>query len=271
MKKKIYLLGALLAFASCEPDYADLEYKEKPFVAFSASTISVSEGNTAAGNIVQLSISRATSDLGSALTVNFAAVSAKFETTNADASNTFTLSGGVGGSATTVVIPAGKTTANITFTSKGNTVLEKNRVIQVSLTSSSSDLNLGYPGPASNGKIITVTIADDDCTPDIGNLLGAYDCLEPGYGTYDVAFSQISCTVIQNSNFWDEGAKINYTINPVAGTVSISNQTFGTRSVTGAGGTLNLATGTIIAPYVVKTTSSGATLDTNTHTFTRKP
>ncbi|TAE15004.1 MAG: hypothetical protein EAZ95_09260 [Bacteroidetes bacterium] len=270
MKKNIYflILGSFLF--GCEPDFSELYYKEKPFVAFAATEASVAEGNGAVGNTLKLTVTRASPDIAAALTVNFSVTSAKFDGATGDASNTFTLLGDNGGTASSVVIPAGKTTATISFTSKGNTALEKNRLIGVTIQSTSQDLNLGYPGPSSLGKTVTVTIADDDCIPSIGQLLGAFDCFEPNYGTYPCNFSQINCSTIQNDNFWDAGGvKINYTINALTGTVSIPNQTFGTRSVSGTGGTLNLTTGRMVVPYVVKT-AAGANEDVNTHTFTRK-
>jgi hypothetical protein len=271
MKKTLYILGCLLVFASCEYDNSELLLKNE-FLAFANATANVAEGNGTVGNTVKLTITRATSDISTDLVVNFSVTSAKFATTNADASNTFTITG-EGGTSSTVTIPKNKTTADILLTTKGNTALETNRLIDVTLSSASGSLNLGFPGPAGNGKTITVTIADDDCTPDIGQLLGAFDCDEPGYGIYTCNFSQISCTTIQNDNFWDDGGvKINYTLNPTAGTVSISEQTFraGARSVSGSGGTINLVTGRMVVPYVVKNTATNAAVDTNTHTFTRK-
>lgn len=269
MKKYIYAIGMIFTALSCEPQYSHLEYKDQPFLSFLSPTASVSEGNAATGNALKLSVGRATSDLSQSVTVSFVITSAKF-TNGADATGTFSISG-AGGNATSVVIPAGKGSADITLTTVGNTVKEDNRVISLTLTSAtSSDFTIGMPGSAANNKSVTVTIADDDCVPNIGQLLGAFDCFEPNYGTYPCNFSQINCSTLQNDNFWDAGGvKINYTINALAGTVSIANQTFGTRSVSGTGGTLNLTTGRMVVPYTVKN-AAGANEDVNTHTFTRK-
>lgn len=267
MKKIIYVLGFLTMFASCKPDYSDLVYKDKPFLAFSTLKVQVAEGNGATGNTTKLTVSRATSEIGVPITVNFS-VSAKYADTGANADNSFTVMG-AGGSATSVVIPAGKTTADITITTKPNTVSEKNRIITVTMTGANSDLNLGYPGPSANGKSAEVTINDDDCAFDIAKFTGAYNCDEPGYKIYDVTFTQVSATEIINDNFWDWGASIKYVLDPLTNTVTIPSQNFtgfGANNVTGTGGVIEPCTGKMTVPYTV----TGPSGESKIHTFTRK-
>jgi len=112
------------------------------------------------------------------------------------------------------------------------------------------------------------------------SFVGPYKCLEPGYGTYNVTLTADATdpnTVI-NSNFWDVGASIKYVFN-AAGTVSIPLQTFitnigaGNESLTvqsqATGTSFDACTGRFVVPYIVRRVSSGATIETNTHTFTK--
>ena len=136
------------------------------------------------------------------------------------------------------------------------------------MVSASSDLKLGYPGPASNGKSAVITIKDDDCPFDINKFTGDYSCLEPGYTTYNVTFTQTGANEITNSNFWDFGASIKYLLDPLTNTVTIPSQNFtgfGPSSVTGLG-VMETCTGRMIVNYTIVGTNG----ETNTHTFTRK-
>lgn len=162
MKKILYLAGSIFMLVGCEFDPSELEYKEPPFVIFTASTATVTEGNSSTGNTIKLTVSRGGTGISEPLTVNFGVVSAKFVDTNADAAGTFTLLGDGGGTETSVTIPANMTTNTISFTTKGNTTPEKNRIVEVELSSNSGNYNLGYPGPSSNNKKVAVTIRDDD-------------------------------------------------------------------------------------------------------------
>ncbi|NOS94322.1 MAG: hypothetical protein HOP30_20605 [Cyclobacteriaceae bacterium] len=106
------------------------------------------------------------------------------------------------------------------------------------------------------------------------SFLGAYKCLEPSYGTYDVNISAdaVDPFTVINSNFWDAGASIKYVFT-ANGSVSIPLQTF----TAGATYTVQSQTGTsydacigkFIVPYIVKNATTGATVDINTHTFTK--
>jgi hypothetical protein len=120
------------------------------------------------------------------------------------------------------------------------------------------------------GTDYTVERVGEEATPPVEDFLGAYDCLEPGYGTYTTTFTLVSPGVIENDNFWDSGAAIQYVFD-VCGNVTIPAQSFvlggTTYTVTGAG-TFDPATTEFAVDYVVKN-AAGATLDANTHTFTR--
>lgn len=115
------------------------------------------------------------------------------------------------------------------------------------------------------------------CTFTISKFLGAYDCDEPGYAVYDVNFtSGTSTNEIVNDNFWDAGASITYTLNPAAGSVSISPQNFfygptELRVVSTGSPSIDPCTGRMVVPYRVTRVSNGAIVEENTHTFTRKP
>lgn len=121
-----------------------------------------------------------------------------------------------------------------------------------------------------SGSSYTITPVAEAASVDVSAFVGAYDCEEPGYGVYTVNFAAGDQPgVIVNDNFWDSGVSIEYVLD-VCGTVTIPNQSFtagATYTVTGSG-TYNTATGEIVVDYVVKS-AAGATVDANTHTFTR--
>jgi hypothetical protein len=114
------------------------------------------------------------------------------------------------------------------------------------------------------------------------SFVGPYRCLEPGYATYNVTITDDPTNLngVVNSNFWDVGASIKYVFNGATGTVSIPLQTFqaditggGPEALTvesqATGSSFDACTGKFIVPYIVKRVSSGATIDSNTHTFTK--
>lgn len=104
---------------------------------------------------------------------------------------------------------------------------------------------------------------------DISGFLATYDCDEPGYAVYDVTFTAGPTPgSIINDNFWDAGFVIRYVLD-VCGTVTIPSQTTSGYVITGSG-TYDVDTKEMVVDYTVKSATSGATVDANTHTFTLK-
>lgn len=107
---------------------------------------------------------------------------------------------------------------------------------------------------------------------DIANFVGLFDCNEPGYAHYNVNLTKINATTISNDNFWDSGWAVQYVFND-KGEVNITPISYvdktTTYDITGHG-KFNNAAKSFYVDYVVKNHATGATVDSNTHTFTKK-
>ena len=107
------------------------------------------------------------------------------------------------------------------------------------------------------------------------NFIGAYSCVEPGYGTYTVnSVAGATETSITIDNFWDFGGVVTYEFNPASTAVTLATQNVtmgGTVYVVSQNGsaTYDACEYSFVVPYRVAT-GAGATLDTNTHTFTKQ-
>lgn len=119
----------------------------------------------------------------------------------------------------------------------------------------------------------------------VDNFVGAYNCDEPSYGVYDVNLTKINSTTIESDNFWDSGWVVQYEFDDL-GNVKIIESTIevsSTKTWTVNGeGKYNNSDGSFYVDYVVvqktysldvltgKVNVVATTLDSNTHTFTRK-
>lgn len=170
----------------------------------------------------------------------------------------------------TVVIPAKSSFAFIYFNVHPQ-VINPGEVfkLKINLTSADVPVSVNY---GTFTRSIRIT-----CPFLRSSFVGAYNALEPGYGTYSVTMSAdpSNANGVINSNFWDAGAVINYVFDPVAAKVTIPLQPFsygGTNYTVQSGAaasSYDACIGKFIVPYVVKLASSGTTVDTNTHTFTK--
>ncbi len=173
---------------------------------------------------------------------------------------------------TTTTIKAGENTGAFTLTVILDCLAEGDETIEVSMSSAS--------GISASGTYVITIPANSAYVQK--NFLGSYACDEPGYKVYDVSFSADAndTKAIINSNFWDVGAKIGYVFDGTGSSVSIPLQTFtanigaGAESLTvqsqATGSSFDACSGKFIVPYIVKRVSSGATIEINTHTFTKK-
>jgi hypothetical protein len=107
----------------------------------------------------------------------------------------------------------------------------------------------------------------------INVFTGNYSCNEPGYGDYDVTFALKAGNTVTNDNFWDVGSAIDYVIDPATGKVAVATGASfvysGTTYLLSGSGTINNCNGDMIVKYTI-TTTAGAPVETNTHTFTHK-
>lgn len=115
------------------------------------------------------------------------------------------------------------------------------------------------------------------CPFDRANFIGTYSCVEPGYSgsPYDVTSvagpNENSITI---DNFWDFGGVVTYEFNPTTTVVTLPTQDVVMGGVTyivsqNGAATYDACEYSFVVPYRVET-EGGTTLDTNTHTFTKK-
>jgi hypothetical protein len=104
---------------------------------------------------------------------------------------------------------------------------------------------------------------------DFNNMVGLFDCLEPGYGHYNCNITKVNANTVSNDNFWDSGWAVQYTFNADGSKIDIIPITISGYSITGTG-SFDKMTGQWNVHYIVKKASTGAVQDDNTHTFTKK-
>lgn len=176
---------------------------------------------------------------------------------------------------TSVTIPANSSFAYIRFNVIADNI-NPGEVwnLQFDLTGVDSGITLSENYKTFTRQIRTL------CPFNRSNFLGAYNCDEPGYAVYDVTFgTDADPNTIVSNNFWDVGAVVKYVFNPASNTLVIQTTTFtanigaGPESFTvSANGTAtyDACTYSFIVPYRVVRVSNSSTIDTNTHTFTKK-
>ena len=232
MKKNIIIyLIIVFVTSACKPDYSLLNYQGDAFVSFPKLEDATFEALGGVPKTIKITVNRATENLSAPVTVTFTS-SAKYSNgpnVGNPAPNTYTLMGD-SGSANSLVIPAGKASAEITLTSVDNAVLDGYKEVAITLLSA-GDLKIGYPGPTQANKSIIVTLFDDeDTTFNLLKFLGNYTC-NTGLDTYDMRFTRSSlggnATVsskFQNGDLGDIG--VIYILDPITSSVIIPQQEF---------------------------------------------
>lgn len=104
---------------------------------------------------------------------------------------------------------------------------------------------------------------------DFNNMIGLFDCLEPGYGHYNCNITKVNATTVSNDNFWDSGWTVQYTFNADGSKIDIVPITISGYAIAGTG-SFDKMTGQWNVHYTVHKASTGALIDDNTHTFTKK-
>lgn len=102
---------------------------------------------------------------------------------------------------------------------------------------------------------------------DMNNMVGKFDCNEPGYGHYNCNFTKVNATTSLNDNFWDSGYKVQYVFNADGSKIDIVPVTIDGYAITGTG-SFDKMTGQWSVHYIVK--QGAKVVDDNTHTFTKK-
>ena len=114
------------------------------------------------------------------------------------------------------------------------------------------------------------------CSLQIAEWATTFDCLEPGYGNYNVEFSLgVDDNTIVADNFWDFGGNVVYTFSesssPAEAIVTIEEQTVlmgGSEYIVEGSGTYEQCSKQMVVDYTVILAADGSIQDENTHTFT---
>lgn len=274
MKKlSIYLcvLFTALLFTSCEEDL--IVYNGENYVIFEGTSASISE--SAAARTITVLRSNADDALSAEIGVN--SYFANSTSTSADAS--FSLS------STSISFAAGEFSTTFTITPVDDIDASGAKIVELTFNSlSQSGVSAGFPGASAFNGTFTVTLVDDDCPFDITAFAATFNANEPGYGDYDVTFTQVDANTIVANNFWDFGGVVNYDFNTNSSTpevtlpaqdVVMGGTTYrvigtNTDNGTGADGTYESCTGNFTVNYRVYDATGTVLQDDNTHTFTKK-
>jgi hypothetical protein len=175
-----------------------------------------------------------------------------------------------------IVIPAGQNTATVPFE-----VIADN--IDPDAPGTADDLFIIFNitgGDLPLSKYVRATFNLKTLCPFLrSNFLGAYTANEPGYGMYDVNFTADATdpNTIVADNFWDFGGVVKYlfVVTGTTGSITLPTQDVvmgaNTYTVSQNGTTTTNSCGdSFVVPYKVVLKSTGATQDTNTHTFTKQ-
>ena len=259
------LFGFSLALTGCFDDpgtdivweEAIVEIQEATTAAGTTITRSYAQQPNGVGTPVRLQVNLAAATRSEAVTVNFTVSGSAIEGVHY---NMVT-------SGNSVTIPAGEHFAYIDYeVLTFNFGTDEAQTITITLTDASGDVEV-----SSNYGTLT-TNTRKECAFDITNFAGAYSCLEPGYGTYDVNFTQIDANTVEIDNFWDFGGVAQYTFD-ASGGVTLAEQTItmgGEGWVVEGSGSYDPCTGSFSVDYTVVRVSDGLTYDDNTHTFDRQ-
>ncbi len=102
---------------------------------------------------------------------------------------------------------------------------------------------------------------------DMKNMVGLFDCNEPGYAHYNCNITSVNATTVSNDNFWDSGWTVQYVFNADGTKIDIVPVTISGYSITGTG-SFDKMTGQWSVHY--KVMQGTKLIDDNTHTFTKK-
>jgi hypothetical protein len=102
---------------------------------------------------------------------------------------------------------------------------------------------------------------------DMANMVGLFDCNEPGYAHYNCNITKVNATTVSNDNFWDSGWTVQYVFNADGSLITLTPVTISGYSITGTGA-FDSMTGQWNVHYIVM--QGTKLIDDNTHTFTKK-
>ena len=147
----LFLTLGFLTSCHTESDNETNLYSGDSYISFgTVSTLSALENSTSPVTLTAYaSVPNITSDISVDFTIT---------PDNASASDY-----SVVGNKTSFTFGPGKYTDEIQILPVNNFDEDGNKILNITLSSTSSEHTLGFPGPDSNGKTIVVTFLDDDC------------------------------------------------------------------------------------------------------------
>lgn len=102
---------------------------------------------------------------------------------------------------------------------------------------------------------------------DFNNMIGLFDCNEPGYAHYNCNLTKVNSNTVSNDNFWDSGWTVQYVFNADGSVITLTPVTISGYSIAGSG-SFDKMTGQFNVHYTVY--QGTKLIDDNTHTFTKK-
>lgn len=242
---------------SCDEDkttYNALEFPQDGFVSLAKKSLLLPEASTAPIDVV-VNLSNAPSD--QTTTVDF-----EITSTNGVLGTHYT----VVDNKASLTFPPGVYQDVIKIQSIDNTVEDGDKELTITLTSS-SNVNLGFPGPAGNGKTLKLTIQDNDCDYTLAQLGSATwtgkdnssgregpndSKITMAYDGTNLLIEGIGYGWITNTNYWNEivttSTPVIAQINRLTGDIVIDQQPLCVATWRGA----------VQAPYFVKATGNYA-------------
>lgn len=249
---KIIAVFVLVLSFSCEKDENENVYSGDSFISFGADTSSITIENKTTPTTITAYAS--VPNIESDITVNF-------EITNENSSSSnYTVVDGK----SSFTFGKDKYTDTIQILPIDNNDEDGNKILKISLTSSSGGETLGFPGPDANGKVYTLTIEDNDCpytleelgeatwtgtdnVPDAQKGPNASQITTSFDGT-DLLLEGIAYAWLTDADYWNEPVvtsnKVIVKIDPVTYALTIDEQPLCTTTYKGE----------IQAPYSIKAT-----------------
>jgi len=233
--KKIFSLVALLSFmlVACEEDRIILS-ESNYHVKFALNNTNYTEGDRTIDIPVRLVSTALSSPLQITYTVSGTAVEGEdYEFVSAKG---------------TATIAAGSYATNVVIKTLDDVISDGSKTLVLTITSVSPAVRVGENLP---GKVLTITIADDDCAFDAASWAGDFVAMEVyasgTYGPYTITFERDPTNPNRFffDNFYDSGCDAYIDFDPATVTVKFPNQAPCGSPLTASSGTFNQCEGTI--------------------------
>lgn len=233
--KKIFSLAALLSFMliACEEDRIILS-ESNYHVKFALNNTNYTEGE----RILNIPVRLVSTALGSPLQITYTVSGTAVEGEDYE----FVSAKG------TATIAAGSYATNVVVKLLDDVNSDGAKTVVLTITSVSPAVRVGEGLP---GKVLTITIADDDCAFEAASWAGDFVATEVytagTYGPYTITFERdaINPNRFFFDNFYDSGCDAYIVFDPATVTVKFPDQAPCGDALTASSGTFNQCEGTI--------------------------